>query len=177
MARYFNEKHTPIKIGDQVMLKLATDTEIGYCFPNMSTLDVKNIGPFKVKNRVGKVAIELDLLEHLRIHLVISCIHLEPFSNELRTSAPPPPPVVIEGEERFIIDRILERDRADSQARRRKFPTTALDGKAIMQTKTLGSKRPNCALRPPSCGRIRSPQDTVTSILVTTTNFPIIINR
>ena len=59
------------------MLKLATRTKVGYRLLNMSALDVRKIGPFKVKDRVGKVAFELELPPHLKIHPVIPCVHLE----------------------------------------------------------------------------------------------------
>lgn len=63
---------------DYVWLKLAKGIDVGYRLPNMLALDVRKIRPFKIKRRVGKVAFELDLPSYLRMHPVISCIHLEP---------------------------------------------------------------------------------------------------
>jgi hypothetical protein len=43
----------------------------------MSVLDIKKIGPFLVKRRIGKVVFELDLPDYLKIYLVIFYIYLE----------------------------------------------------------------------------------------------------
>jgi hypothetical protein len=79
---------------DQVWLKLAKSTDLGYHLPSMPALDVKKIGPFPIKREVGKVAFELDLPEYPKIHPVISCVHLEP---ALPHSQTPPPPLTVEG--------------------------------------------------------------------------------
>lgn len=111
MAKYFDNRHTPIKAMDRVWLKLARGTRTGYRLPNVSDLDVIKAGPFTVKRKVGKVAFELDLPESFKIHPVISCIHLEPTREDpFDRQAPPPPPVVVEGEERYLIDRILKKE-------------------------------------------------------------------
>jgi hypothetical protein len=110
MAVYFDAKHTSIREADRVWLKLTKGTDVGYRLPNMSVLDPRKIGPFKVKRRVGKVAFEIDLFSYIKIHPVISCIHLEfAQEDELRRFAPLPP-ILVEGEERFIIDRILRKE-------------------------------------------------------------------
>lgn len=111
MAKHFDAKHTPIKNADRMWLKLARGTKHGYKLPNASDLDVIKTGPFTVKRRVSKVAFELDLPEHFKIHPVISCIHLEPALEDPYNRQPPPPaPVIVDGEERYIIDRILKKE-------------------------------------------------------------------
>ena len=112
MEVWFNRKHTPVRDADMVWLKLAKGTNVGYRLPNMSSIDVNKIGPFKVKRRIGSVAFELELPVHLKIHPVISCIHLEPaLEDPLDRTAPPLPPLTIDGEERYIIDRIVRKER------------------------------------------------------------------
>ena len=76
----------------------------------MSASDVKKIGPFPIKRKVGKVAFELDLPEYLKIHPVISCVHLEPALPEHLGSQTSPPPLTVEGEERYLLDRIIRKE-------------------------------------------------------------------
>jgi hypothetical protein len=83
---------------------------MGYRLPKMSALNVHKIGPFKVKRRVGKVAFELKLPTYLYIYPVISCIHLEPADKQYLKRQTPPSPLIMEGEERYIIDRILRKE-------------------------------------------------------------------
>jgi hypothetical protein len=143
MAKYFDSKHTPIKEADQVWLKLAKGTDIGYRLPNMSALDVKKIGPFPVKRRMGKVAFELDLPEHLNIHPVISCVHLEPARPEHFDRLPPPPPLVVDGEERYVIDRILKKEQRRQLVDKSATPTTGCAGKDTAPKITRGLKPMN----------------------------------
>ena len=111
MAQYFDSRHTPIKPADKVWLKLAHGTQIGYRLPHSTALDVIKTGPFVVKKRVGMHAYELELPPHMKIHPVISVIHLEPALDDPyeRTSAPPGP-VIVGGEERYNVDRILKKN-------------------------------------------------------------------
>ena len=66
------------------MLKLAIETKVGYRLLNISALDVRKIGPFKVKRRIGKVAFELNLPLYIKIYLVISYVYLEPITPNLK---------------------------------------------------------------------------------------------
>lgn len=96
---------------EKVWLKLAKGTKMGYRLPNVLDLDVIKTGLFTVKERVSKVAFRLDLLDDYKIHLVISCIHLEPAKEDpYNRQIPPPTPIIIEGEERYLIDRILKKE-------------------------------------------------------------------
>lgn len=113
MARYFDSGHTPVNIKkeDKVWLKLARGVQHGYRLPNMSDLNVIKAGPYKVKRRIGKVAFELELPDHIKIHPVVSCIHLEVCNEDLYDRrVPAPPPIIVEGEERYLIDRILKKE-------------------------------------------------------------------
>lgn len=111
MAKYFDSKHTPLREMDKVWLKLAKGTQFGYRLPSMSALDVIKTGPFDVKRRISKVAFKLDLPNHMKIHPIISCVHLEPATKDpFNRESPPPAPIIVEGEERYIIDRILRKE-------------------------------------------------------------------
>jgi hypothetical protein len=76
----------------------------------MSVLDIKKIGPFLVKRRIGKIVFKLDLSDYLKIYLVISCIYLKSALPTHLKNQSPPPPLRIEGEERYFIDRILRKE-------------------------------------------------------------------
>ena len=46
----------------------------------------------------------------MKIHPVVSIIHLEPaLDDPYKRAAPKPPPITIDGEDRYIIDRILQK--------------------------------------------------------------------
>lgn len=122
MAKYYDAKHTPMFKAEYVWLKLAKGTDVGYRLPSMSALDVRKIGPFKVKRQISKVAFELELPSYLRMHPVISCIHLEPANGEHRDRQTPPPPLMIDGEERFIIDRILRKEQRKQPGNKTRRP-------------------------------------------------------
>jgi len=68
--------------------------------PNMTTLDVRKIGPFRVKHRVGNAAFELELPSHIKVHLIVSCVYIESAQPAPFKHPPPPPPIEVVGEER-----------------------------------------------------------------------------
>ena len=72
-------------------------------------LDYKRLGPFTVIQRISPVAFRLELPATAKIHNVFHVSLLEPC---VESSIPgrhqvPPPPVVLEGDEHFLVDRIL----------------------------------------------------------------------
>ena len=88
--------------------------------PGARKLLPKWIGPYKVTRQVGKVNYKLDLPSNLRIHDVfhVSLLRLY-LSPNGEAHVHPPPTVLIEGEEEFEVDRIL-----DHQDRRLRKGTT-----------------------------------------------------
>ena len=82
----------------------------------------KWIGPYKVLSKVGHVAYHLDLPDALRIHDVFHVSLLRPYASD--GTIQPPPPILIEDEEHFEVDRIL--DHMDRKLRqkgnKREFP-------------------------------------------------------
>jgi hypothetical protein len=58
---------------------------------------------------VGELAYELELPSHLKIHPVISVIHLEQaYDDEYGRTIPPPSPLIVDGREEHEIERIVE---------------------------------------------------------------------
>ena len=84
-------------------------------------LDQKRLGPFEIVNVVGesKVAFELKLPSHWRIHPVFHASLLDPYqANKIRGREQllPPPPDIVNGELEYEIEAVL-----DSRVRRNKL--------------------------------------------------------
>lgn len=78
MAGYYNTKHTPVKLRDQVYLQLVCKpSHTGYHLPKSLVFSPVKLSPFLIKQQIGPLAYKLDLLASLGIHPVVSVIHLE----------------------------------------------------------------------------------------------------
>ena len=118
MKEYYDIRHKPkfFKVGDMVNLRLHR----GYSVPSITKrkIDQQFVGPFRVVERIGRLAYRLQLPPIMRIHPVISVAHLEaatdpdqdPFQRP-RPQLDHPPPVLVEGEPEFAIDRLLRKRR------------------------------------------------------------------
>jgi hypothetical protein len=73
-------------------------------------LDSKNLGPFKVLGKVGATSYKLELPASMRIHPVFhsNLLRLDPETSLPGQEITPAPPVVVEGEEEFEVERILD---------------------------------------------------------------------
>jgi hypothetical protein len=107
-ARYYDAKHKRIEfsVGDKVWLSSA----------NISTqrpskkLDWKRLGPFTITERIGTQAYRLQLPVSMKVHSVFHVSLLEPYvsstiPNRVR---PPPPAVVVEAEQEYEVEEILD---------------------------------------------------------------------
>lgn len=65
------------------------------------------IGPFKVLERVGKVAYHLELPASLEMHPVFHVYMLQPWRSGDRSPGPPPH-FLVNGDAVFTVDRILD---------------------------------------------------------------------
>jgi len=80
MKQYYDRKHKPLyfKVGDWAALRLHR----GYHVPGLKNRNVKIeqqfAGPFKILERVGRLAYRIELPRNMSIHPVISIAHLEP---------------------------------------------------------------------------------------------------
>lgn len=98
MKEIYDQNHKPIefRVGDQVYVRL----HHGYSLPTKQVnhkLQLQNTGPFRVLERVGRLAYHIKLPSTWKIHPVLSVAHLEPapatpdpFHHEL-----PKPPAVV----------------------------------------------------------------------------------
>lgn len=81
-------------------------------------LGPKFLGSFSVKRKINGVAYELELLDSLRIHPVFHVSLLKPFvANPFpERNLNPPDPVIVDGEEEFEIEAILDCRKRNNQA-------------------------------------------------------------
>ncbi|KAL3699316.1 hypothetical protein R1sor_017338 [Riccia sorocarpa] len=103
-----HRRHEEFEVGEKVWLSTTNLKLIG-----CRKLNPRFVGPFTIKRRIGTVAYELDLPSTMRIHPVFHVSLLRRY-----VSRPPelgaandarPPPDLIEGEEEFEVERILQK--------------------------------------------------------------------
>ena len=73
-------------------------------------LDWKKIGPFKIMAKVGSNAYKLELPPSMRIHNTFHILLLEPYENDNFPSQTQelPPPILIEEEDEYELDEIID---------------------------------------------------------------------
>ena len=93
------------KVDQQVLL---STKNIPLKTPGTMKLMPKWIGPFKITKVINAVACKLDLHENMkRIHNVFHVSKLRPYTSDGRYQ-PPPPPQMLENEEWFTVEALLE---------------------------------------------------------------------
>ena len=111
MAQYYNQKRTPApeyKVGDHVYLDAS---DIQTTWPSQK-LAHRYFGPYVIQRRVGRHAYRLRLPSSMsRLHPVFNVVKLVPASEDPITgqrSDPPPPPEIVDGEEHYVVEKILD---------------------------------------------------------------------
>ena len=112
MAARYDAKHRTPDLQGYVYLKLAKTGTNGYHVPRHSSLSTKKIGPYKILEKISRLAYKLELPKSMKIHPVISVAHLEqarmdPYEREI----PPPEPIVVEGNDQYVVERIIRREK------------------------------------------------------------------
>ena len=94
------------QIGDQVWL---STRNLRLKVPAQK-LGQKYMGPFRISGRINEVTFRLDLPHSIRVHPVFHCSLLKPFVENTFPGRhpPPPPPVRVQGEEEYIVSKILD---------------------------------------------------------------------
>jgi hypothetical protein len=110
MARYYNQRRQPapdLQIGDRVYLDTS---DIRTTRPSQK-LSHRFIGPFPVTKKVGRNTYRLRLPASMsRIHPVFNIVKLLPAPVDPipgRQAKPPPPPELIDGEEHYEVEQVL----------------------------------------------------------------------
>jgi hypothetical protein len=109
IARHYNRKHKDVEFekGSMVFLRLGS----GYKMKGVpkQKIAMQRVGPFRIIDKIGRLAYKLEFPPTWRIHPVISVAQLEPApADPFGRATQPPPAVEIDGEEEFEIDAILE---------------------------------------------------------------------
>ena len=111
IARYYNQRCAPAPTfapGDKVYLD-SSDIHMTCLSRKLSH---RRLGPYRVKHRVGRYAYRLALPHSMRrLHPVFNIVKLtlappDPIAGR-RTTAPPPPELV-DGEEEYVVEEILD---------------------------------------------------------------------
>jgi hypothetical protein len=110
MARYYNRRRAPAPTfspGDKVYLD---SDDIQTTRPSRK-LSHRRLGPYPVERRVGKYAYRLTLpFSMRRLHPVFNVVKLTPAPDDPilgRRQPVPPPPELVDGEEEYIVEEIL----------------------------------------------------------------------
>src|SRR5208283_943045 len=109
-AFYYNRRRVPAPVfapGDRVWLDAS---DIATTRPS-AKLAHRRLGPYVVEARVGHGSYRLSLPASLRrLHPVFPVVKLTPAKDDPfpgRHVAPPPPPVLVDGEEEFEVEKVL----------------------------------------------------------------------
>ena len=113
MKHYYDRRHQQqaYNVGDFVNLRLHR----GYRLPGITNgkIGQQFAGPFRVIERIGKLAYRLELPPTMRIHNVISIAHLEPATNPADDpygrARQESPPILVDGQEEWEIEKILRK--------------------------------------------------------------------
>lgn len=119
--RYANESRREVtfKVGDQVLLSTAHLRNMD----RAPKLYPKFIGPYKIKRVVSSVAYELDLPSSMRVHPTFHVSKLKVFNKDdhrlfEREQVIRPPPEIINEQEEFEVEQIIDKRESGSRSRR-----------------------------------------------------------
>ena len=113
MKDYYDRLHQPMffNVGDMVKLRLHK----GYSVPGITShkIGAQFVGPFKVIERIGRLAYRLQLPDNMRIHNVVSVAMLEPMptGDPYQRRLPPPGTVVVDGQTEYVVDKLINKRR------------------------------------------------------------------
>ena len=111
MARYYNQRRLPTPMyqpGDKVYLDAS---DISTTRPSRK-LSHRQLGPYVIDKQVSRNAYRLKLPHPMqRLHPVFNVVKLTPAPHDPIEGChpiPPPPPELIEGEEEYLVEEILD---------------------------------------------------------------------
>jgi len=114
MKRYADRHREEVeeyRVGDLVLLS-TKDLKYQMVGRRMEKLTERFIGPYKVKAIVLTNAIELELRSTVKIHLVVNVSKVQRYTSQVKGQKKEmPQPVVIEGEEEWEVEKIMNKRR------------------------------------------------------------------
>jgi len=97
------------RVGDWVLLS-TKDLKFQMVGRRTDKLTERFVGPYKVKKVISVNAIELELSSTVKIHLVVNVSRVHKYRNQVKGQRKEmPQPVVIEGEEEWKVEKILNK--------------------------------------------------------------------
>jgi len=112
IKKYIDKKRAEVneyKVGDLVMLS-TKDLKYQMVGERTEKLTERFVGPYKVKKIVLSNAVELELHNTVKIHLVVNISKLCKYIGQVEGQRKEQPAsVIIEGEEKWEVERILNK--------------------------------------------------------------------
>jgi len=114
MKKHADKKRSDVeeyKVGDLVMLS-TKDLKYQMIGRRTEKLTERFVGPYRIKKIVSSNAIELELPSTVKIHLVVNVSRIRRYVKQVEGQKKEQPlPVIIEGEEEWEVERILNKRR------------------------------------------------------------------
>jgi len=112
MKRYADKKRAKVdnyKVEDLVMLS-TKDLKYQMVGRRTDKLMERFVGPYKIKKIVLSNVVELELSNTVKIHLVVNVSRIRKYVGQVEgQKKEQPAPVIIEGEEEWEVERILNK--------------------------------------------------------------------
>jgi len=112
MKKYANKKRSDVegyKVGDLVMLSIK-DLKYQMVRRRTKKLTERFVGPYRVKKIISSNAVELELPSIIKIHPVVNVSRIHRYVGQVQGQKKEQPlPVIIEGEEEWEVERILNK--------------------------------------------------------------------
>ena len=111
MKRYIDRKRTKVNEykGDLVMLS-TKDLKYQIVERRMKKLMERFVGPYRIKKIILLNTVELELFSTVKIHLVVNISRIQRYIGQVKEQRKKQPAlVIIKGEEKWEIERILNK--------------------------------------------------------------------
>jgi len=112
MKKYADRKRAEVdeyKVGDLVMLS-TKDLKYQMTGRRTEKLTERFVGPYKIKKIISSNMVELELPSTVKIHPVVNVSRIQRYIGQVEGQRKEQPaPVVIEGEEEWKVERILNK--------------------------------------------------------------------
>ena len=112
MKKYVDRKRAKVneyKVGDLVMLS-TKDLKYQMTGRRTEKLTERFVGPYKIKKIISSNVVELELPSTVKIHPVVNVSRIQRYVGQVEGQRKKQPaPVVIEGEEEWEVERILNK--------------------------------------------------------------------
>jgi len=120
MKKYANKKRSDVeeyKVEDLVILS-TKDLKYQMVERRTEKLTERFVGPYKIKEIISSNAVKLELPSTVRIHLVVNVSRIRRYVGQVKgQKKKQPAPVIIEGEEEWEVERILNKRKVRGKER------------------------------------------------------------